>query len=114
MSAQARAAERRVRPALVLAAGNDDRFRNLTRESKLLQPVLGRALVIRTIETARDAGLTAFEIVLGYQADRVQAAIARHAPPDVTIHFTYNPYWDLDNGVSVLPRAADFLPPSPC
>jgi CTP:molybdopterin cytidylyltransferase MocA len=34
--------------ALVLAAGNGDRFRNPTRESKLLQPVLGRPLIIRT------------------------------------------------------------------
>ncbi len=102
MRARARAAERRVRQALVLAAGNDDRFLNLTGESKLLQPVFGSALVVRTIEAARAAGLTAFEIVVGYQADRVQAAIARQAPADVTIHFTYNPYWDLENGVSVL------------
>ena len=34
--------------ALVLAAGNGDRFRNPTRESKLLQPVLGRPLIVRT------------------------------------------------------------------
>jgi len=56
--------------ALVLAAGNGDRFRNPTRESKLLQPVLGRPLIIRTIATARDAGTTTFEIVLGYRADQ--------------------------------------------
>jgi CTP:molybdopterin cytidylyltransferase MocA len=43
---------RAVRTALVLAAGNGDRFKNPTRESKLLQPVLGRPLIIRTIETA--------------------------------------------------------------
>lgn len=94
--------DERIHTALVLAAGNGDRFRNPTRESKLVQPILGRPLVVRTIETAREAGITAFEIVLGYQADRVQAAIERHAPPDVAIHFTYNPYWDLENGVSVL------------
>ena len=93
---------RPVNTALVLAAGNGDRFRNPTRESKLLQPVLGRPLIIRTIETAHDAGITAFEIVLGYQADRVRAAIERQAPPDVAIHFTHNPDWHLENGVSVL------------
>jgi choline kinase len=91
-----------VRQALVLAAGNGDRFQNLTRESKLLQPVLGRPLIVRTIETARDAGIRAFEIVLGYQADRVRAAIERQVPPDVTLHFTHNPDWHLENGVSVL------------
>jgi choline kinase len=93
---------RPVNTALVLAAGNGDRFRNLTRESKLLQPVLGRPLIIRTIETARDAGITVFEIVLGYHAERVRAAIERQAPPDVAIRFTENPDWHLENGVSVL------------
>ena len=91
-----------VHTALVLAAGNGDRFRNLTRESKLLQSVLGRPLIIRTLETARDAGISAFEIVLGYHADRVRAAIERQAPPDVALHFTHNPDWHLENGVSVL------------
>jgi choline kinase len=91
-----------VRQALVLAAGNGDRFQNLTRESKLLQPVLGRPLIVRTIETARDAGIDTFEIVLGYQADRVRAAIECQSPPDVTLHFTHNPNWHLENGVSVL------------
>ena len=56
--------------ALVLAACNGDRFRNPTRESKLLQPVLGRPPIIRPIETARDAGITTFEIVLGDRADQ--------------------------------------------
>ena len=91
-----------VHQALVLAAGNGDRFRNLTRESKLLQPVLGRPLIIRTIETARDAGISVFEIVLGYHAARVRAAIERLAPPDVALHFTHNPDWHLENGMSVL------------
>lgn len=102
MSAPAPAAEGPVLQALVLAAGSGNRFRHPTGESKLLQPVLGRPLILRTIETARDAGLRAFEIVLGYQADRVQGVIEREAPPDVAIHFTYNPYWDLEDGVSVL------------
>jgi choline kinase len=91
-----------VNTALVLAAGNGDRFRNPTRESKLLQPVLGRPLIIRTIETAREAGITTFEIVLGYHAKRVRAAIEREAPKDVALHFTLNPDWHLENGVSVL------------
>jgi choline kinase len=95
-----------VHNALVLAAGNGDRFRNVTRESKLLQPVLGRPLIIRTIETARDAGITAVEIVLGYRADHVRAVIEREAPPDVTLNFTYNPDWELENGVSVLAARA--------
>jgi 1L-myo-inositol 1-phosphate cytidylyltransferase len=91
-----------VNTALVLAAGNGDRFRNLTRESKLLQPVLGRPLILRTIDTAREAGITRFEIVLGYHADCVRAVIEREAPAGVALHFTHNPDWHLENGVSVL------------
>jgi choline kinase len=92
----------RVQTALVLAAGNGDRFRIPTRESKLLQPVLGRPLIIRTIESARMAGITAFEIVLGYQAGRVRAVIEREAPADIAVHFSHNRDWYLQNGVSVL------------
>lgn len=91
-----------VRDALVLAAGNGDRFHNGTRQSKLLQPLAGQPLILRTLETARDAGITSVEVVLGYQADAVRAAIQQGAPPGVLIHFSLNPDWHLENGVSVL------------
>src|SRR5688572_2590656 len=92
--------------ALVLAAGNGDRFHNGTHQSKLLQPVLGHPLILRTLETARDAGITGFEVVLGYQADAVRAAIERHPPAGAAIHFSYNEDWRLENGVSVLAARA--------
>jgi hypothetical protein len=75
-----------VTQALILAAGDGDRFLTVTRESKPLQSVLGRPLIVRTIETARDAGIGTFEIVVGYQADQVRAVIERAAPRDVAIH----------------------------
>ena len=93
---------RAVRDALVLAAGNGDRFQNGSRESKLLQPVLGQPLILRTLRTARDAGITSFELVVGYRAESVRALVEGHAPPGVDVHFTYNPDWHLENGVSVL------------
>jgi choline kinase len=91
-----------VRDALVLAAGNGDRFHNGTRQSKLLQPLAGQPLILRTLETARDAGITSVEVVLGYQADAMRAAIEHGAPRGVLIHFSINPEWHLENGVSVL------------
>jgi choline kinase len=91
-----------VRDALILAAGNGDRFHNGTRHSKLLQPVLGRPLILRTIESASDAGIAAFEIVLGYEADALGSLIQREAPRGVSVHFTFNPDWQLENGVSAL------------
>lgn len=91
-----------VRDALVLAAGNGDRFHNGTRQSKLLQPFLGQPLILRTLETARDAGIASVEVVLGYHGNDVRAAIEQAAPPGVSIHFSVNPDWHLENGVSVL------------
>ena len=90
------------RGALVLAAGNGDRFDNGTRQSKLLQRLAGQPIILRTIETAREAGITWLEIVLGYQADALRALIERHAPAGVRVHFSFNPDWHLENGVSVL------------
>lgn len=55
-----------VRRAVILAAGNGDRFRTPTGESKLLQPLLGQPILLRTIEAAREAGVRAITVVLGY------------------------------------------------
>jgi 1L-myo-inositol 1-phosphate cytidylyltransferase len=98
-----------VRDALVLAAGNGDRFHNGTRHSKLLQPILGRPLILRTLETARDAGITTVEVVLGYQANSLQAVIVSGLPSGLRVQFSYNPEWHLENGVSVLAARHRFV-----
>ena len=91
-----------VQRAVVLAAGNGDRFKNGTRQSKLLTPVLGQPLILRTLTTAAAAGISSFEVVLGYQAESVRAVVERGLPPGTAVHFSYNPEWHLENGVSVL------------
>ena len=91
-----------VRTALVLAAGNGDRFDHGTGQSKLLERIVGTPLIVRTLETARDAGITAFEVVVGFQAAAVKRAIEQNAPRGVSIHFSTNSEWHLENGVSVL------------
>ena len=69
-----------VQRAVVLAAGNGDRFKNGTQRSKLLTPILGQPLILRTLSTAAAAGISSFEIVLGYQADAVRAVVERGLP----------------------------------
>jgi choline kinase len=91
-----------VRDAVVLAAGNGDRFQNGTRQSKLLEPVLGQPLILRTLATAAEAGIISFHIVVGYQAEALRAVVEAGAPRGTTVHVTYNPDWHLENGVSVL------------
>jgi choline kinase len=87
--------------ALVLAAGNGDRFVNGTRHSKLLHSVLGQPLIVRTLNTALSAGITSFEIVLGYQAAELEDLL-NATMSGVDLHFSYNPDWHLENGTSVL------------
>lgn len=95
-----------LRDAVILAAGNGDRFKNSPHHSKLLHPVLGQPLILRTLETAAAAGIATLHVVLGYEADRVRAAIERLWLPGVTVRFAFNADWHLENGVSAL-RARD-------
>ncbi|MEO6235852.1 MAG: NTP transferase domain-containing protein [Vicinamibacterales bacterium] len=91
-----------VRRAVILAAGNGDRFRTLNRDSKLLHPLLGRPILLRTLEAARDAGVRSATVVVGYQADRVRSLVERGAPSGLAVSFAFNPDWELENGVSAL------------
>ena len=91
-----------VRRAIILAAGNGDRFRTFNRDSKLLHPLLGRPILLRTLEAARDAGVQSAIVVVGYQADRVRALVERGAPGGLAVSFAFNPDWELENGVSAL------------
>ena len=100
-----------VRDALVLAAGNGDRFLNGSRQSKLLQPVLGQPLILRTLHNAQQAGIRTVEVVLGYQAESLRAAILGGLPRGLSVHFTHNPDWHLENGVSVLAARHRFSRP---
>ena len=90
------------RDAVILAAGNGDRFKNEDHHSKLLHPVAGRPLILRTLETAAAAGISSFCVVLGFEADRVQAAVTANPIPGTTVRFVVNPDWHLENGVSAL------------
>jgi choline kinase len=86
----------------VLAAGNGDRFQTSSRDSKLLREISGVPLIARTLGSARDAGIGRVHVVIGYQAEAVQAVVERLAPPGLSASFVYNPDWQEENGVSVL------------
>jgi choline kinase len=94
--------QRPVRRAVILAAGNGDRFHNPAHDSKLLQPLLGQPILLRTIAAAHEAGIDQVTIVLGYQADRVRALAERAASSRRSLSFVVNPHWRLENGVSAL------------
>jgi 1L-myo-inositol 1-phosphate cytidylyltransferase len=95
-----------VRQAIVLAAGNGDRFRNGSSHSKLLADVGGMPLLIRTLTTAWQAGITDAHLVVGYDAETVSAAARSGAPAEMNVHCHFNEEWHKENGLSVLAARA--------
>jgi len=91
-----------VRRAVVLAAGNGDRFRNGSAHSKLTTCIGGVPLLARTLASAYLAGVTDAHVVLGYDADRVRALATVEAPDGLALHFHLNDEWHHENGLSVL------------
>jgi 1L-myo-inositol 1-phosphate cytidylyltransferase len=92
--------------AIVLAAGNGDRFRGRSRHSKLTTPIGGTPLLIRTLSSARQAGICDAHLVLGYDADYVRALATAQAPAGLRLHFYLNQNWHQENGLSVLQARA--------
>ena len=88
--------------AVVLAAGNGDRFADPHHRSKLLHPFLGEPLLLRTLQAAQAAGITHTVLVLGYQAEAVRSLVEERSPAGMKVTFVHNPDWHLDNGLSVL------------
>jgi 1L-myo-inositol 1-phosphate cytidylyltransferase len=95
-----------VSTAVILAAGNGDRFHTPTHDSKLLQPLLGRPILLRTLEAAHEAGIRFATVVLGYQAERVRMLVESGAPAGLDVSFALNPEWRLENGVSAMAARA--------
>jgi choline kinase len=105
-TAQDAAAAIAVTSAIVLAAGNGDRFHNGRLSSKLLHPVRGEPLIFRTLRSAQAAGITAVTIVLGYRAEELRQVVVDGPFGDLSIRFVHNPDWHLENGTSVLAARA--------
>lgn len=91
-----------VHQAIILAAGNGDRFSKNPTASKLTTLVGGTPLLVRTLASAHQAGIVDAHLVLGYDAKRVRALALSRRPRDMTLHFHVNPDWHRENGVSVL------------
>jgi 1L-myo-inositol 1-phosphate cytidylyltransferase len=91
-----------VRQAIILAAGNGDRFHGGSTHSKLLTPVAGTPLLVRILRSAWTAGITDAHVVIGYDANAVRALAVSGAPDGLHLHFHPNDDWHRENGVSVL------------
>jgi choline kinase len=88
--------------AIILAAGNGDRFATRSTASKLTAIVGGTPILLRTLASAREAGILDAHVVVGYDAARIRALALSGKPSGMTLHFHRNPDWHRENGVSVL------------
>ena len=96
---------------VLLAAGTSTRYGGT---NKLLEDVEGEPMVRRAAETLLDAGLDPLVVVLGYEGDRVRAALSDLGDEsDVDLVIVDNPdYADGQStsvavGVSALPEGVD-------
>lgn len=87
---------------LILAAGHGSRLREVS-DSKPLTPLAGRPLIAHVIDAASAAGATAFTVVTGHEAERVEAFLAGL---DAAIDCVRIDDWDKPNGHSVMAGAA--------
>ena len=95
---------------LIIAAGFGSRLREIS-SSKPLTPVAGVPLIERVIRAAALGGASAFTVVTGHEAARVEAFLA--TLDGLAIRTVRVADWNLPNGHSVLAGAAaiegDFL-----
>ncbi|HST37165.1 MAG TPA: NTP transferase domain-containing protein [Allosphingosinicella sp.] len=89
--------------ALIIAAGHGSRLRDVS-PSKPLTPVAGVPLIERVIRAAAAGGVSAFTVVTGHEAARVEAFLATLT--DFPIETVRVADWDLPNGHSVAAGAA--------
>jgi choline kinase len=88
---------------LIIAAGHGSRLREVS-PSKPLTRIAGVPLIERVIRAAAAGGASAFTVVTGHEAARVEAFLATLT--DLTIDTVRVADWDLPNGHSVLAGAA--------
>ena len=95
--------------ALIVAAGDGERLKNLTKHKpKPLIQLLGLPLIERVILTAKQAGINEFVIIVGYLCDEIRARLGDGSRYGVKINCIENREWKKGNGSSVL-RAKELL-----
>lgn len=92
---------------IILAAGAGSRLRAVA-SSKPLVDVGGKPLILHAVDALRQAGVGQVVVVVGYQGQRIRAALAQAPGPVAVVD---NPLWaDTPNGVSLL-QAKQYVRP---
>jgi 1L-myo-inositol 1-phosphate cytidylyltransferase len=95
--------------AVILMAGSGSRLRGPDETFlKPLVPILGRPLIAYTIDALAGAGIRKVNAVVGFESERLSAAVARLIPPGIEIRLIKNLEWRKGNGISLL-AAKDYV-----
>jgi 1L-myo-inositol 1-phosphate cytidylyltransferase len=98
--------QNRVREAVILMAGSGSRLRGSDQTFlKPLVSVAGRLLISYTIEALANAGIKKINAVIGFEGERLRAAVTKLIPSDIETCFIENHDWEKKNGVSLLTAA---------
>ncbi|MEY2527228.1 MAG: 1L-myo-inositol 1-phosphate cytidylyltransferase [Verrucomicrobiota bacterium] len=98
--------------AVILMAGSGSRLRGSGEPVlKPLIPVLGRPLVCYTMDALAHAGIKKITFIVGFERNRLRAAVENLAPAGIEIRFIENPDWQKQNGISLLAAANHLAEP---
>ena len=95
--------------AVILMAGSGSRLRGADETFlKPLVPILGRPLISYSIDALAGAGIRKVNAVVGFESERLSAAVARLMPAGIEICVIKNLEWRKENGISLL-AAKDYV-----
>jgi 1L-myo-inositol 1-phosphate cytidylyltransferase len=95
--------------AVILMAGSGSRLRrNNGMIPKPLTPILNRPLISYTVDMLAAAGITTINAIVGFESAALIAGLKPLVPHDVQLRVIENPFWQKQNGLSVL-AAADHV-----
>ncbi|MBY0400221.1 phosphocholine cytidylyltransferase family protein [Myxococcota bacterium] len=89
--------------AIILSAGQGRRLAPHTRDlPKCLLPVQGDRTVLEVqLRALRDGGITEARVMVGFEAEKVEAFLATRPVPEVEVETLFNPFFDsTDNLVT--------------
>jgi 1L-myo-inositol 1-phosphate cytidylyltransferase len=92
--------------AVILMAGEGSRLRGSDNTFlKPFVPVLGRPLILYTLDVLIRAGIKIVNFVVGYESGRMIEQVKQLIPAGLSVSFIENRDWQKQNGISLLAAA---------
>jgi len=92
--------------AVILMAGEGSRLRGPNKTFlKPFVPVLGRPLILYTLDVLTRVGIKTVNFVVGYESGRMIEQVKQLIPAGLSVSFIENRHWQKQNGISLLAAA---------